>query len=71
MLLQALAIAGSIYIAVLIFLSYRARTKDRDSKAYFMAGSNLGAFLGFFTLRPHYLVHLLCWGCPTSFETMA
>lgn len=71
MLLKALAIAGTVYIATLILLSYRARSKqkERDSKSYFLAGSNLGAFLGFFTFAATLFSTFTLLGMPDFFRT--
>ena len=68
MLLQALAIAGTIYVAVLIFLSFQARTKERNTKSYFLAGSNLGAFLGFFTFAATLFSTFTLLGMPDFFR---
>lgn len=69
MLLQALIIAGTIYIATLVFLSYRARSRKQDSKSYFMAGSNLGAILGFFTFAATLFSTFTLLGMPDFFRT--
>lgn len=69
MLLQALAIAGSLYVAVLIFLAYRARSQEQSSKTYFMADSNLGALLGFFTFAATLFSTFTLLGMPDFFRT--
>ena len=48
-MLQTLIIVGVIYIALLVFFSTRTHSRTKSSKDYLMAGSNIGAVLGFFT----------------------
>ena len=46
---QTLLIVGTIYIGLLISFTLMTRKKEKDSKNYFLAGSNIGSFLGLFT----------------------
>lgn len=69
MLLQALMIAGVAYIAALIIFSYSARKQVQDSKSYFLAGSNLGALLGFFTFAATLFSTFTLQGMPDFFRT--
>jgi SSS family solute:Na+ symporter len=44
-----LIIVGSVYISILLFLSWRSRRLIRSSKDFLLAGSNIGLVLGFMT----------------------
>ena len=68
-MLQTLAIVGVIYLAILITLSLSARTKEKSSVVYLMAGSNLGAFLGFFTFAATLFSTFTLLGMPDFFRT--
>ena len=46
---KTLLIVGTIYIGLLISFTLMTRKKEKDSKNYFLAGSNIGSFLGLFT----------------------
>ncbi len=68
-MLQTLLIVGVLYIVILIFLSTKARKEGQDSKHYLMAGSNLGAFLGFFTFAATLFSTFTLLGMPDFFRT--
>lgn len=68
-MLKTLAIVGVIYLIVLVLLTLSARTKERNSLAYLMAGSNLGAFLGFFTFAATLFSTFTLLGMPDFFRT--
>lgn len=68
-MLRTLAIVGVIYVALLITFSLSARTKERNSVLYLMAGSNLGAFLGFFTFAATLFSTFTLLGMPDFFRT--
>lgn len=68
-MLQTLAIIGVLYIAVLAYLANRAKTGEKDSKQYLMAGSNLGALLGFFTFAATLFSTFTLLGMPDFFRT--
>lgn len=68
MLLKALAIVGTLYIGTLVFLSYRAHSKEKNSNSYFLAGSNLGAILGFFTFAATLFSTFTLLGMPDFFR---
>ena len=67
-MLQTLLIVGVIYIAILIYLSTRARREGTDAKQYLMAGSNLGAILGFFTFAATLFSTFTLLGMPDFFR---
>lgn len=46
---QTLLIVGTVYIALLISFTFITRKGKKDTKNYFLAGSNIGSLLGLFT----------------------
>lgn len=48
-MLKWLSIVGSVYVAILFFLSWRSRRKIKSNEDFMMAGSNIGLVLGFMT----------------------
>ena len=48
-MLTWLIIVGSIYISILIYLSFRSRRMIRSNNDFLLAGSNIGLLLGFMT----------------------
>lgn len=48
-MLKWLLIIGTIYIAILFYLSWRSRSKNKSNEDFMMAGSNIGLILGFMT----------------------
>ena len=48
-MLTWLIIIGSIYISILLYLSYRSRRMIRSNDDFLLAGSNIGLLLGFMT----------------------
>lgn len=48
-MLKWLLIVGSIYVAILFFLSWRSRKMNKSNEDFMMAGSNIGLVLGFMT----------------------
>ena len=67
-MLKALLIAGVIYVSALMLFSLRSRKKEADSKLYLLAGSNLGAFLGFFTFAATLFSTFTILGMPDFFR---
>ena len=68
-MLQTLTIVGIVYLGTLIFLARRARSQEKDSKEYLMAGSNIGAFLGLFTFAATLFSTFTLLGMPDFFRT--
>jgi len=48
-MLKWLLIVGTIYIAILFYLSWRSRQRNKSNEDFMMAGSNIGLILGFMT----------------------
>ncbi|MDH3651609.1 MAG: hypothetical protein OEQ53_18135, partial [Saprospiraceae bacterium] len=46
---KTLIIVGAVYVILLILFSLVTRERAKSTKNYFLAGSNLGSFLGLFT----------------------
>ena len=67
-MVKTILIVGTIYLMVLISLGLRARSRDKSSKQYLMAGSNLGAFLGFFTFAATLFSTFTLLGMPDFFR---
>ncbi len=67
-MLQTLAIIGLLYVGILVFLAYSARTDTKNSTQYLMAGSNLGAVLGFFTFAATLFSTFTLLGMPDFFR---
>lgn len=67
-MLQSLIIVGIIYIAALVTFTLSARTKDKSSKGFLMAGANIGAVLGFFTFAATLFSTFTLQGMPDFFR---
>lgn len=67
-MLQSLIIVGIIYIAALVFFTMSARTKEKSSKGFLMAGANIGAVLGFFTFAATLFSTFTLQGMPDFFR---
>ena len=67
-MLQSLIIVGIIYIAALEFFTMSARTKEKSSKGFLMAGANIGAVLGFFTFAATLFSTFTLQGMPDFFR---
>ena len=67
-MLQSLIIVGIIYIAALVFFTLSARTKEKSSKGFLMAGANIGAVLGFFTFAATLFSTFTLQGMPDFFR---
>lgn len=67
-MLQSLIIVGIIYIAALVFFTLSARTKEKSSKGFLMAGANIGTVLGFFTFAATLFSTFTLQGMPDFFR---
>jgi len=67
-MVKTLIIVGTIYVGILVFFTLSTRTKEKDSKSYFMAGSNLGAILGLFTFAATLFSTFTLLGMPDFFR---
>ncbi len=67
-MVKTLIIVGTIYVGILVSFTLLTRTKEKDSKSYFMAGSNLGAFLGLFTFAATLFSTFTLLGMPDFFR---
>ncbi len=65
---RTLVIFGAIYLGLLIFLSYRNRSSNSSSKDFFLAGSNIGSFLGLFTFAATLFSTFTILGMPDFFR---
>ncbi|MCB0608408.1 MAG: sodium:solute symporter family protein [Lewinella sp.] len=68
-MITAFLIAGATYLALLVFLSAKARSRNKDSGQYLMAGSNIGAVLGMFTFAATLFSTFTILGMPDFFRT--
>lgn len=68
-MLQTLLIVGSLYVAVLMGISWYTRQGTKSAKDYLWAGSNLGAFLGLFTFAATLFSTFTLLGMPDFFRT--
>ncbi len=66
---KTLIVAGIVYLALLVSFTLLTRKKEKDSKNYFMAGSNIGAFLGLFTFAATLFSTFTLLGMPDFFRT--
>lgn len=66
---KTLLIVGIIYLALLVSFTLLTRSKDKDSKSYFMAGSNIGSFLGLFTFAATLFSTFTLLGMPDFFRS--
>lgn len=67
-MLQTLSIIGVLYISVLVYLAYRARSDTKSSTNYLLGGANLGAVLGFFTFAATLFSTFTLLGMPDLFR---
>jgi SSS family solute:Na+ symporter len=67
-MIKTLLIAGTIYIALLITFTLLTKTKEKDSKTYFLAGANLGSVLGLFTFAATLFSTFTLLGMPDFFR---
>ncbi len=67
-MIKTLIIVGIIYLGILVSFTMLTRTREKDSKSYFMAGSNLGAFLGLFTFAATLFSTFTLLGMPDFFR---
>ncbi len=65
---QTLLIVGTIYVALLVFITLITRKKEKDSLGYFLAGSNLGPLLGIFTFAATIFSTFTLLGLPDFFR---
>jgi len=63
-----LLIAGTLYVAVLISITLLTRKQEKDSKSYFLAGSNLGPMFGLFTFAATIFSTFTLLGLPDFFR---
>lgn len=61
-------IIGSIYCLALVALSILAKSKEKTSDSFLMAGSNLGTILGFFTFSATLFSAFTILGMPDFFR---
>jgi SSS family solute:Na+ symporter len=64
-----LLVAGTIYVLLLVAFTMLTRTKEKDSKSYFLAGANLGSILGLFTFAATLFSTFTLLGMPEFFRT--
>lgn len=68
-MLKYLLIVGSIYIAILFYLSWRSRRKIKSNEDFMMAGSNIGLILGFMTFAATLFSTFTLMGMPDFSRT--
>ncbi len=68
-MLRTLLIVGLIYLSLLVSFTLITSRKEKNSKNYFMAGSNIGAFLGLFTFAATLFSTFTLLGMPDFFRT--
>ncbi|MCB0668330.1 MAG: sodium:solute symporter family protein [Saprospiraceae bacterium] len=66
---KTLFFAGAIYIGLLVVFTLVTKSKEKDSKTYFLAGANLGSFLGLFTFAATLFSTFTLLGMPDFFRT--
>ncbi len=67
-MLKTLLIVGTIYVGLLILFSFVNRSTSSSSKEYFLAGANLGSFLGLFTFAATLFSTFTILGMPDFFR---
>ena len=67
-MLSTLGIIGLIYVTILFFLARSTRSQDKTTKQYLLAGSSLGAVLGFFTIAATLFSTFSLLGMPDFFK---
>ncbi len=68
-MLKWLLIVGTIYIAILFYLSWRSRKKIKSNEDFMMAGSNIGLVLGFMTFAATLFSTFTLMGMPDFSRT--
>lgn len=68
-MLKWLLIVGTIYIAILFYLSWRSRQKNKSNEDFMMAGSNIGLILGFMTFAATLFSTFTLMGMPDFSRT--
>ena len=68
-MIKTLFFAGAIYILLLVTFTLLTKSKEKDSKTYFLAGGNLGTFLGLFTFAATLFSTFTLLGMPDFFRT--
>ena len=68
-MLQLLIVISILYVGILLFLAYRAKTEAKTTRQYLLGGSNLGAILGFFTIAATLFSTFSLLGMPDFFRT--
>ena len=66
---KSLIIVGIIYLGLLVTFTMITKSGEKDSKSYFLAGGNLGAFLGLFTFAATLFSTFTLLGMPDFFRT--
>ena len=65
---QTLLIVGTIYVGLLVVITLVTRKREKDSRNYFLAGSNLGPLLGLFTFAATIFSTFTLLGLPDFFR---
>ncbi len=68
-MLKWLLIVGTIYTAILFYLSWRSRQKIKSNEDFMMAGSNIGLVLGFMTFAATLFSTFTLMGMPDFSRT--
>jgi SSS family solute:Na+ symporter len=68
-MIKTLFFAGAIYILLLVTFTLLTKSKEKDSKTYFLAGGNLGTFFGLFTFAATLFSTFTLLGMPDFFRT--
>ncbi len=68
-MIWTLLIAGTIYLGLLVTFTLMTRSKEKDSKTYFLAGSNLGPLVGMFTFAATLFSTFTILGMPDFFRS--
>ena len=68
-MLHWLLIVGTIYVAILFFLSWRSRRNIKSNEDFMMAGSNIGLVLGFMTFAATLFSTFTLMGMPDFSRT--
>ena len=67
-MIKTLIVAGIIYIGLLVLFTKLTRTRDKTTGDYFLAGSNIGSFLGLFTFAATLFSTFTILGMPDFFR---
>ncbi len=68
-MLKWLLIVGTIYVAILFYLSWRSRRMIKSNEDFMMAGSNIGLILGFMTFAATLFSTFTLMGMPDFTRT--